>query len=483
MTIKLSDIQREFRCCLICATLAVVSFQFGYDTSVVNGFQATPGFLKVFGVQTPSGKFTIQTTFQQLITSLLQVGLILASLILGPFSKWFGRRPGFLVASLLGYVGITVQILVTSRWPIYLGRLLMGLSNGLYMNLLVLYITEASTSSMRGSLVSLYQMYVALGSFIGAVVSNAFHSDLRRISYQAQLITLYLVPTWIILICFMVPESPRWLLLQGQRKKALESITYLRGPNVTADEVEQEVHAIETSVQREKEIAKEVSWKEALRPKDLKRTLLTTSAATFHAATGLNFIVGYSTFFYQQAGVSNPFTGTMISQSIGCLASFCAIYLSSIFGRRSLLLSGFLIMTITMFAVAILFTVAPHPSHGGNALVAMLAICQGAYGATIGPLSWVVAGELPCTRLRSTTFGLAMAVGFFFAWLVTFTTPYFINPTSLNWGAKLTWIWAPSNLITLIFIFFALPETKGLTLEEVDNIFYRRSRPEDKFTE
>ena len=68
----------------------------------------------------------LQTTFQQLITSLLQVGLILASIILGPFSKWFGRRPGFLVASLLGYAGVTVQILVTAQWPVYIGRLLMG---------------------------------------------------------------------------------------------------------------------------------------------------------------------------------------------------------------------------------------------------------------------------------------------------------------------------------------------------------------------
>jgi len=483
MAVKLSDIRREFRCCLICAALAVVSFQYGYDTSVVNGFQATPGFLKVFGVRTPSGKFTIQTTFQQLITSLLQVGLILASIILGPFSKWFGRRPGFLIASLLGYAGVTVQILVTAQWPIYIGRLLMGLSNGLYMNLLVLYITEASTSSMRGSLVSLFQTYTALGTFIGAVVSNAFHSDLRRISYQAQLITLYLVPSWIIIICFVVPESPRWLLLRGQRNAALKSIAYLRGSSVSNEDVEQEVHAIETSVQHEKEIAKDVSWKEILRSKDLKRTLLTTSAATFHAASGINFIVGYSTFFYQQAGVSNPFIGTVISQSIGCLASFCAIYLASVFGRRSLLLSGFLIATITMFTVAILYTVAPHSSHSGKALVAMLAIYQGAYGATIGPLSWVVAGELPCTRLRSATFGFAQAIGFFFAWLTTFTTPYFINPTSLNWGAKLAWIWAPSNLVTLVFIFFALPETKGLTLEEVDNIFYRRSLTEDKYAE
>jgi len=65
-----------------------------------------------------------------------------------------------------------------------------------------------------------------------------------------------------------------------------------------------------------------------------------------------------------------------------------------------------------------------------------------------------------------------MTVGFFFAWLTAFTTPYFINTTALNWGAKVAWIWAPSNLITFIFIYLFLPETKGRGLEELDELFY-----------
>lgn len=89
-----------------------------------------------------------------------------------------------------------------------------------------------------------------------------------------------------------------------------------------------------------------------------------------------------------------------------------------------------------MFIVAILYTVSSQSRQSGKALVSLLALYQGAYGGTIGPLSWVIAGELPNTRLRSLTFGFAMAVGFFFAWLTTFTTPYFINPTALDLGGK-----------------------------------------------
>ena len=80
-------------------------------------------------------------------------------------------------------------------------------------------------------------------------------------------------------------------------------------------------------------------------------------------------------------------------------------------------------------------------------------------------------GEIPSQRLRSYTFGLAAAVGFFAAWLTTFTAPYFINPASLNWGPRYGYIWFPSCLVAAVWVFFFLPETKGRTLEEIDELF------------
>ena len=132
----------------------------------------------------------------------------------------------------------------------------------------------------------------------------------------------------------------------------------------------------------------------------------------------------------------------------------CAPFLARLFGRRTLLLSGFGFTTVSMFAVALVnnLTQTVHSSAPGEALVALLCMFSGAYGATIGPLSWVTAGEMPSNRLRSLTFGVSMSVGFFFAWLTVFTTPFFINTNGLNWGANVAWIWAPSNLVTLIFI-------------------------------
>lgn len=88
----------------------------------------------------------------------------------------------------------------------------------------------------------------------------------------------------------------------------------------------------------------------------------------------------------------------------------------------------------------------------------------------IATYAWLAGGEIPSQRLRSYTFGLAAAVGFFFAWLTTFTAPYFINPDSLNWGPRYGYIWFPSCVVGALWVYFFLPEVKGRTLEEIDEM-------------
>lgn len=88
----------------------------------------------------------------------------------------------------------------------------------------------------------------------------------------------------------------------------------------------------------------------------------------------------------------------------------------------------------------------------------------------VAPYAWLVGGEIPSQRLRSYTFGLAAAVGFFMAWLTQFTAPYFINPASLNWGPRYGYIWFPSAILTAVWVFWFLPEVKGRRLEEVDEM-------------
>jgi MFS transporter, SP family, sugar:H+ symporter len=96
------------------------------------------------------------------------------------------------------------------------------------------------------------------------------------------------------------------------------------------------------------------------------------------------------------------------------------------------------------------------------------------YGVGQGPVMWAIATEVPSQRIRSQTVGLASGINFIFGWLVAFCTPYFINPTELNWGPKYGYIWGSSNFAIIVFVLLFVPETKGRSLEQLDEMFAKR---------
>jgi len=482
--IPITSLLQNKRIFFLCMGVSFATFQYGFDTGIINGLQAMQGFLRVFGEYNGvSRKYGIETSFQQLITSLLQVGLIIASFALGPFSRFFGRRGGFIAASLLSFVSITIQILVTVQWPIYIARLMLGIANGAYVNLVVIYISETTPFYLRGPIVSIFQPMVSLGGLVGALVNQAFKSNLTKHSYQLQLVILYVVPVWFCCFSWFLPESPRWLAARGEDEKAMKALTSLRGNSIETRFVEMEMKAIRDAITHENSLARGASFMDMFRGTDLRRTGLCVGCAILHAASGLNVLVGYATVFFQVVGTKgDAFTNTTILKAVGVVGAIMAPFLARYYGRKLLLCVGFGITTVCIFLVALLVTVGPKNDAAGNALLALICLYDWGYTIACGPLAWVCAGEMPSNRLRSVTFGFSMALGFVFAWLTVFTTPYFINPTSATFlGGKIAWIWFPPNLITLIWLMIYLPETQGRTLEELDEMFERRV-PARKFS-
>lgn len=145
------------------------------------------------------------------------------------------------------------------------------------------------------------------------------------------------------------------------------------------------------------------------------------------------------------------------------------------FGRRPLLLVSSVVSALTMFGMGIAHDKGtPFAPGTGKALVALSIIFTWVYGFGQGPVLWAITSETPSQRLRSQTIGIANGLNFVFGWLCSFCTPYFLNPTALNWGAKYGYIWGGSNLALAIWVFFFVPETKGRSLEQLDELFENR---------
>jgi hypothetical protein len=141
------------------------------------------------------------------------------------------------------------------------------------------------------------------------------------------------------------------------------------------------------------------------------------------------------------------------------------------FGRRRvILMTGLAVCGCLQLIIAVVYDKLGRTKLTGDVLVALTCLYMMSYNGMISSYAWLAGGEIPSQRLRSYTFGLAAAVGFLFAWLTTFTAPYFINPASMNWGPKYGYIWAPSCAIAVLWVLIFLPETKGRTLEEIDEM-------------
>ncbi|KAF1849238.1 MFS monosaccharide transporter-like protein [Cucurbitaria berberidis CBS 394.84] len=462
----------NWKCLLACTLVSMSPFQYGIDFGAIGGLQAMRGFLEVFGHPDPSSPigYNITPERQQLISSLMTLGAFLSSSSAGLFATYMGRRQCLWMASLLCCVSNVVMMTTTSLAGLYVGRLLIGIANGWFMTFSQLYIQESTPARYRGLMISVFQIWTSVGSLIGTVIDNATHDIVGRNSYIIPLGTIFIVPVFLSIGLFFIPESPRWLMLNNKQDQAHKSMVWMR-PN--PETVAEELAEIQAAIDAEKHTKETANFLDIWRdPVDRRRTLLAIAAVSTQAASGAMFMIAYGTYFFQMAKVGSPFMNSCILTAVGVLAIMVNSCIISKYGRRRVfLMVGLSLCGITQIIIAAVSHVNPGTVGTGKVIVGLSVIYICGYNGMVAAYAWLSGGEIPSQRLRSYTFGVAAAVGFAGAWLATFTAPYFINPEALGWGPEYGWIWGPSCFITVVWVYFYLPEIKNRTLEEIDEMF------------
>ncbi|CAK7236758.1 hypothetical protein SCUCBS95973_009719 [Sporothrix curviconia] len=474
-----SSLWANRKCLLICAVVAVANMQYGLDSAIVASLQAMPGFLKVFGHADPTaaGGYAIGSVFQQLIGSLLTLGAFLSSLVAGAFAHFFGRKPALWLACFLTALGCAVQIATENKGVVYFGRIVLGVGNGFLVTFSNIYTAEAAPAHLRAVMVALFSEWVNIGSIVGSVVTNATKNRLDKASYQIPIGTLFIVPAVLAVGLYFVPESPRYLMYRGHETAARDALERLRGDSVAPDALELEWVEMVRGIEEEKRIASSIGPVDMYRGTDLRRTLLCYGVIASQTGSGSWFVISYATYFMIVSGLSvdAAFKYSIVNTCIGLVGVNVGIYaMRHVVGRRGILMTGAIFQGCCMLGMAVAATVADGTIAARNCLIAFVALYQFAYNAFVGDASYPVSTELVSTRLRSWTVGSAISLGYFLAWLTGFCSPYFINPTNLNWGAKYGYIWAGSNFCCFLFFFFFIPELKGRSLEEIDELFAKK---------
>ncbi|ETN41103.1 uncharacterized protein HMPREF1541_03038 [Cyphellophora europaea CBS 101466] len=476
MKAQFQAIGAEKRVVAICFFIALSQFQYGYDSAAVAGFQSMPGFLIVFGYSDPENPigYNISTRVQTLVQSLIQLGSLVACIIIFGYGQFFHGRIGLWIAGLASIVSVGIMVGSKHLAALYVGRFLLGFSNGFYTTYSAIYMGEASPSYLRGPIVGMIMFQVSFGALIGILVDNYMQTNLTPLSYQVPLAVTAVIPVVVSIGLIFLPESPRHYIMKGNESKAATAITKLRGITDTT-RIQEDIRIMKEAWIAETEERTTTSFLDAFRGANLRRTLLSTAASVGQTASGITFIAAFSVYFYVQANIGQPFVWVMVGLTIALTGNMLSFLAIRFVPRRTLLLNSSTINSMLMFGMAIVYTVAsPASPAAGKALVALSIIFTWVYGVAQGPVLWAMQAEVPSQKLRSQTVGLAQGINFIFAWLLTYCTPYFINPEALNWGPKYCYIWGGSNLILAVFVFFFIPETKGRSLEQLDELFENR---------
>lgn len=288
----------------------------------------------------------------------MNLGGLAAAIFVSAMGNRIGRKVGLWLASLTGVVAISIQISSNSTGALYVGRILLGLSNGLFIPYCILYMAEISPAHLRGSIVGMVQWQISFGALMGILVDNYTNAYSGKKSYQIPLAVMYVVPIVVSLFLLFLPETPRYLISKGQYDKAGAAIRRTRGISDTA-RIEAEVQDIKNNWLEEQEMLKGTSILDMFKGTDLRRTVITLCITICQTATGITFIAGYSVYFYVQAEIGSPFTWVLAGIAIGLSGNALAFPAMRYIDRRWLIMVSSFFASAMMFAMAIVYTKSP----------------------------------------------------------------------------------------------------------------------------
>lgn len=407
----------------------------GLDLGSIAGLQAMPGFLQVFGYKDPTAVFgyNIDSTVQQLISSLMSLGAFLTCALVGPVGKFLNRKWTFILAILFNQVGVIMMMLSPNVKVLYVARTITGLANGLFDVVPQLYIHECASATQRGPLLGWFNVLVSLGLLIGSIVDNFTSTMLGKKSYYIPLGLFFIMPTVLLMALPFLPESPRWLVEHNKRPQARDALVRLRSKDTSPHIIDSELEEICEALEREKELAKGAAYLDLFRGTNLRRTLLSFALLIGLTGTGSLFFLVYGTYFFAMAGQSAAFEESVGTTLAGLVGTALSMWLITVLSRRTILLLGFAVQGICMLLIAVVYTANPLSLATGRCLVAFVVIYLFFYNMCCAPYLYLVGGELPSQRLRGYTLGPAIAIAFVGNWLASYTAPYFINTAQLNW--------------------------------------------------
>ncbi|KAL8581944.1 hypothetical protein ACOMHN_027926 [Nucella lapillus] len=396
-------------------------------------------------------------------------GLIpVGALIGGPLSGWcidrFGRKRTVFFSSLPFLLSHASMIITKTTLFVFVGRFLSGLASGMVMVSASMYIAEIATKSRRGVLGSSIESFIVIGVFVAFVVGLG--KDWKRLAF----VGLFPAALASIAAC-LLPESPRWLLTQNRKREALQALTAVREPRV---DVEEELRDMEEGIRT----LPVISWSELYSKEELRRPLLLTLIIySFQQMTGISAVTFYTVTIFNTLIPDRTYIATVIVGFVKMVVTIASCMQVDQVGRKTLVTLGGSIMALCLFLFGMCYRLTLNLSPDSALSTWLPVVCL--TGANMGfAVGWGLVPVLYMSEVfPAQCRGKAGAVATFVHWMVAFFVAKEFSTLQLMLGnGGVFYFFSFFCVLGVGFVWRYLPETKGKSLEEIQQYFLTYSR-------
>ncbi|KAK8112169.1 general substrate transporter [Apiospora kogelbergensis] len=463
----------NFRLAYSCGLITLSQLNFGMDQGAFANTQAMPAFVRKFGVHDArTGGHKLEPYFLSLLNSLPYIGFAFGLVLGNAISAMWGRRRCFLVMTAWAITGATILVSSRNRWQMMAGRIVATVYIGMELAVVPVLQSELVPGPVRGFVVATYQSSLLCGQLIQALVCRGTSTLEGDQSWLIPFGLLFVVPVLLLCGVWYLPESPRWLLQKDRPEEAMANLRLLREGRFSDAEIESEFERYKATIN---DTVEQGRFREIFEGLNLKRTLIVIGTNIFLQLTGQNFASIYGTYFIGSIGVVNPFTMTSINTSVNIFMTLVTQCLTDRVGRIPLMLAGATIQTGALFTMGGLGTNSDPSFSIKMGIVIMVTIFGIGFQLGWAPLSHVIAAEVPTQRLRDKTYAVGSVFNIALQFLISFSIPYLINVEYVGLGSKVGFIFGSAAFGAALFTWFCIPECSGRTLEEIDQLFLRRT--------
>jgi MFS transporter, SP family, galactose:H+ symporter len=440
---------------VICMVAALGGLLFGLDQGfIANSLETLTQHYK-FGVEGGES-----------YSAILATGGIFGALLSGIFARFLGRKRSLVLAGFIFTAASALSALLPPLPMLSACRFALGFAVGIASFIVPLYLSETAPAAIRGSMGTLFQLMITIGIFLIAL-SNVFIARIfvnPATSLPLMFLTVTLFAAFMFAGSFILPESPRWLMLKGRKDQA---IAVLRKTLNTQEEIDSEIGEIEEALHG----PQGAGFGIISRGYFFKILLVGILLQVFQQLVGINMMIYYAPTIFGYAGMKG-LLAMMTVPTVNMLFTFPAIHLVEKWGRKKLLYVGAAAMLLTMVAAGLAFQAIgsvsdPSLISGTPKMVLLIAVIIYIFGFAVswGPVVWLVCSEVFPLEGREVGMTITTMVNWTFAGLVMANALSFMRAYG---NASIFWVFAGFCVLAIVFVALFVPETKGITLEELE---------------